>query len=239
MIPSNQPLSHPQALQWTPHADPLLWFEVRYFIFSTKNSENRIFKVDASRLEKVSLVVRNVVAQHGLGTEVQPVHLHQVDEQEKKVLLRWLIRSDIDPPSFDRQALVMLLNASTALEVEGARAFGLQGLDNMNPPLSPAMRLDLACDYRVVEWVRIAVEALINSPISDLDGLDIDLMGWDAFAIIVKAREVLLRERAVIALSLVPQQVEHTCKDSKRCNEKRQVWWWQAVGNDFFIQQSP
>lgn len=130
--------------------------------------------------------------------------------------------------STDRPSIISLcsvLKLSTFYLVDSGRDYSIHHLSSY-PELNPLLRLHLACQYNIEEWVGITFRALMFMSILDVTDDDRALIGSEAYHILATthARVELHRRR----LAFGPPKAVHDvhCLDESDCSKTWYQAWW-------------
>lgn len=129
--------------------------------------------------------------------------------------------------------------------VEQGVAYAIHHLEQLGLPAP--RKLELARRFQLVTWIKPAVQSLldIHKPLSSFSSeTDVEYMGPKVYTIITRARELILRERALIAntppaMSYNPSLRSFECIDHMTC---RRVWkdvWWTKIARAILDPRNP
>lgn len=129
--------------------------------------------------------------------------------------------------------------------IDAGIAYATHGLEKLNLP--PPRKLELIRKYKITSWIKPAVTSLLDTsqPIGTFSSeIDVERMHPRVYAIVTRARELILRERTLIADTppTMPYNSllrSYNCVDHITC---RQVWkevWWAKVARAILSPRNP
>lgn len=125
-------------------------------------------------------------------------------------------------------SLCSILKLSIFYIVDTARDYAIHHLSD-HPELQPALRLHLACQYNIVEWVGIAFRKLMEVSILNVTEADQDMIGNIPFRMLVRTHAKVALHRQQVAFG-PPDPVHDTdCLDHPDCDTTWKKAWWGAV----------
>lgn len=118
-----------------------------------------------------------------------------------------------------------MLKLSTFYIVDSGRQYSLFYLSD-HPDMGPALQLHLATKYQIEDWVGIAFRNLMSKSILDLNRVDEELLGHEAFRTLVRTKAVVSLHRSKLAFG--PAKAVHStdCIDNSDCGKVWNEAWW-------------
>ncbi|KAF8184626.1 hypothetical protein K438DRAFT_1974420 [Mycena galopus ATCC 62051] len=167
------------------------------------------------------------------GTNKFPLFLDGIKAQEFDDFLGgFLYRMDWHSMSDDVKERVYsnLLKLSCLWEIEAGKKYAQKHLEDIY--LSSPRRLELACRFRIQEWVAPAVKSILKRPLSELNAGDLERIGLHVFVILVKGKEYMDVEIKRTA-RLAPPMIEDPsweCENHKSCIKVWKRLWCDQIG---------
>jgi hypothetical protein len=130
--------------------------------------------------------------------------------------------------------------------IEDGVRYAIHHLESLN--LGPFCMLQLAAQYHIQQWVAPAITALMNVSVTVASfGDDANHLGFRVYTIIVKAKEMLEKERKLIAAYPPPlhsdtlHEAERSwlCKNHTLCRRAWKEVWWSVVAKDILHPTKP
>ncbi|KAJ7094252.1 hypothetical protein C8R43DRAFT_964550 [Mycena crocata] len=127
------------------------------------------------------------------GTEKYPLYFEGITKTEFEDLLggflyhhEWQTIKDVA----DKERIyINLLKLSHKWQMTAGRAYAIKNLSEIY--LTPAHRLELARKFSIPDWVEPAVKWILNRKLSELSGFELEQIGIQIYAILVKGKEHL------------------------------------------------
>jgi hypothetical protein len=92
------------------------------------------------------------------------------------------------------------------------------------------MRLYLARNYRVVDWICPGFEELVWTPTLSLTDNDIEHIGSTTFVVLVRTQARIHIHRQACAVKAPPVTHGDGCYDAEECEHEWQNAWWGEQG---------
>lgn len=136
--------------------------------------------------------------------------------------------SQITSWSTDRPSITSLcsvLKLSTFYLIDSGRDYSIYHLSS-HPELQASLRLHLACQFNIEVWVGIAFRELMSVSILNITDKDRDLIGSEAYHILVMTHAQVDLHRARLAFG--PPKAVHAsdCVDEPDCSKTWYQAWW-------------
>ncbi|KAF9455501.1 hypothetical protein BDZ94DRAFT_1148255, partial [Collybia nuda] len=128
-----------------------------------------------------------------------------------------------DRPSI--ASLCSVLKLSTFYLIDSGRDYSIHHLSS-HPELQSSLRLHLACRFDIEAWVGIAFRELMSVSILNITNEDRDLIGSEAYHILVVTHAQVDLHRARLAFG--PPKAVHAndCVDEPDCSKTWYQAWW-------------
>ncbi|KAF8513870.1 hypothetical protein JB92DRAFT_3096367 [Gautieria morchelliformis] len=172
-----------------------------------------MFSVPPSQNSMTATNSCTIIPKDGL-TDETPIRLGlPFTVRKMDALLRWYYRFSPEFPMLS--SLISILELSTFLDMDIARAFAIQALGAPNMGLSPAYCLSLGLSYHVSEWIEPAFKDLMHTPANRIPAEDFVHLGplaaWESVTTacrleavqIMKDQGVFEREHEIFSNALV------------------------------------
>lgn len=121
-----------------------------------------------------------------------------------------------------------MLKLSTFYLVDSGRNYSIHHLSS-HPDLGPALRLHLACQYNIEDWVGVAFRKLMTMSILSVKRADEELMGHEAFRTLVRAQATVALHRSKIAFGPAKAVHDTDCIDNADCGKTWNEAWWGGL----------
>ncbi|KAJ7439136.1 hypothetical protein B0H11DRAFT_2254057 [Mycena galericulata] len=110
------------------------------------------------------------------------------------------------------------------------RDIAIRGLDVLQD-FDPFLRLSLAIQYNILDWVEIAFRYIIRIPLPSLSSNQIDTIGFSPYIILAEAHSKITSHRLLCSLTAPPVVHSDTCTDFEACNNSWARTWWGELKN--------
>ncbi|KAJ7613811.1 hypothetical protein DFH06DRAFT_1146559 [Mycena polygramma] len=226
--------------EWTRSAD--------YYFFDGSiviRVEKVLYKIQKGFLVRVSDVMQQLLSipdgkpegETREGTDDYPFFIDGITSQEFDDFLggfayRLAIPSNWNEVAADDKERVYtnLLKLSDMWEIEAGKACAIKNLEDIYLP--PSRRLQLACRYKIPQWIEPAVRWILNHPLKELTLDDLTRMGLEVFGILVKGKEhmdVEIRRTANVAPRMI-EDPSWECDQHKSCAKVWKRLWRKEIG---------
>jgi hypothetical protein len=121
------------------------------------------------------------------------------------------------------------LKLATFYEIEDGRDYAISTLHG-RPDLRPAMRLYLAQNYLVTDWICPGFQQLVATPTLSLTDNDIEHIGSATFIVLVRTKARIDLHRRACAVRAPPVTHGDGCYDEEECEKEWQNAWWGEQG---------
>lgn len=118
--------------------------------------------------------------------------------------------------------------------MENAASSAIQALETLY--LSPTRQLELARLYRIEEWVRRALDRMLNRQLTYITAVERQQLGFELYAIIAMAKESLERWYRSIAFQAPGLDFDEEmdmewggCSSHAVCKKVWQSYWWRHM----------
>jgi len=91
---------------------------------------------------------------------------------------------------------------------------------------SPQLRLSLARNYGVSQWIEPAFRQLIDLPLLSLSDSDISQIGFEVFVLLSRTHTRIVYHRQTCAVRAPPAIHDLGCLDVKGCSKAWEHAWW-------------
>jgi hypothetical protein len=147
--------------------------------------------------------------------------------------------SDWKPPLLGKAILLSILKVCHLWMIKDGIRYAIHHLESLN--LGPFHMLQLATQYHIQQWVAPVITALMDILVTIASfGNNANHLGFGVYTLIVKVREMLEKERKLIA-AYPPPLHSNTSQEAGRswlCNNHascRRAWkevWWSVIAKD-------
>lgn len=112
------------------------------------------------------------------------------------------IRYSFEPPPYRLEYLIAVLKLSSQWGMEGGRSWAIGHITELGYRCDPALRLRLARQYNVDEWVMPALRLLLSLtlPLVALRNVSSQWLSYPEYELIACSKEGLEKERKMLAL---------------------------------------
>ncbi|KAJ7060887.1 hypothetical protein C8F01DRAFT_1077018 [Mycena amicta] len=242
-----QPEEERNTGQWTKH--PQFWVEDGSIVL---RAEKIIFKIHRTHLEKSSEPMRDIlkipVTGDDQGTEHWPILLRGTTAAMFGHFLEYIYHWGFDEPSTSAEAeekYIDILAIADLWEIKAARKFAIKALSGIEPPLSPARKLQLSQLYTILRWVSDAVAVIMAGKLSELSEWDMECIGIPVLRKLIIGYE--LKDREIKRTAQVEPRmgdsddIDWTCNDKKHegCLATWRRLWWEKIGRRLLHPDSP
>ncbi|KAF9439521.1 hypothetical protein P691DRAFT_624531, partial [Macrolepiota fuliginosa MF-IS2] len=124
------------------------------------------------------------------GTKENPLRVPGVTVQEFEGFLQWMNHEEwTSPDNLSEEKLIAILKVTKIWMIQDGLKFTLHHLEKKH--LSSTHWLQLAQQFSIQSWIQPAVVELLETPILQLEDINIAQIGLHAFTILAKAKESL------------------------------------------------
>ncbi|KAF8507351.1 hypothetical protein JB92DRAFT_2815395 [Gautieria morchelliformis] len=198
-----------------------------------------MFSVPPSQNSMTATNSCTIIPKDGL-TDETPIRLGlPFTVRKMDTLLRWYYRFSPEFPTLS--SLISILELSTFLDMDIARAFAIQALGAANMGLSSAYRLSLGLSYHISEWIEPAFKDLMHTPANRIPAEDFVHLGPLVCHLVASTQAEIRALRLSIAFNpLIPPSHHPSCKNTVlACQAAWESAWWDGLARHYLHPDYP